>query len=139
MAIATSLRQARANGGTFFFTAFHAIAKLSDDVVASREARPARPAIVGEVFGFGVRFVRGEVRGRGRAKFHLSRTGFVSGDALAAGCDLHSWLAAKREGEKGYGLAGAAPSRCCLRQKGTGEVPPEPLMFCERRRVSGRL
>ena len=54
----------------------------------------------------------------GRAKFHLSRADFVSGDALAAGCDLHSWLAAKRDGEKGCGLAGAAPSRCCLRQKG---------------------
>ena len=53
--------------------------------------------------------------GAGRAKFHLSRADFVSGDALAAGCDLHSWLAAKRAGEKGYGLAGAAPSRCCLR------------------------
>jgi hypothetical protein len=52
---------------------------------------------------------------KGRAKFHLSRLCFVSGDALAAGCDLHSWLAAKREGEKGYGSAGAAPSRCCLR------------------------
>ena len=49
--------------------------------------------------------------GAGRAKFHLSRADFVSGDALAAGCDLHSWLAAKREGENGYGLAGAAPSR----------------------------
>ncbi len=47
----------------------------------------------------------------GRAKFHLSRADFVSGDALAAGCDLHSWLAAQREGKKVCGLAGAAPSR----------------------------
>ena len=63
---------------------------------------------------------------------------FVSGDALVAGCDWHTWLAAKGR-SSGFAAWQEPRPPVVVRTKREGEVPSEPRMFCERRCVGGRL
>ena len=64
---------------------------------------------------------------------------FVSGDALVAGCDWHTWLAAKGRSNRFAAWQEPRPPAVVVRTKREGDVPPEPHSFCERQRVSGRL